>query len=112
MMISQRVTLIDQERQVVATAQVAEADGVFAGRIDFSPMPVLLQRLFKEYEEIVNTHTFSLLDEMEEQIETLHLRGVFEDGSEAALTDVQIYPSIKKVSFHVVKGIVSRPGST
>jgi hypothetical protein len=103
---------MDQARQVVATAQVVEQDGVFAGRIDLSPMPVLLQRLFQDYEEIVNTHTFSLLDEIEEQIETLHLKGVFADGSEAALTDVQIYPSIKKVSFHVVKGIVSRPDST
>ena len=107
-MISQRVTLIDQERQLVATAQVAEQDGVFAGRIDLSPMPVRLQRLFKEYEEIVTTHMFSLLDEIEEEIETLHLKGVFEDGYEAALTDVQIYPSIKKVSFQVVKGAVSR----
>ena len=112
MMISQRVTLIDQTQQVVATAQVAEQDGVFAGRIDLSPMPVLLQRLFKEYEEMVNTHLFSLLDEIEEQIETLHLKGVFEDGYEAVLTDVQIYPSIKKISFHVDKGVVSHPGST
>jgi len=111
-MISQHVTLIDQEQQVVATAQVAEQDGAFIGRIDLSRMPVLLQRLFEEYEEIVTTHMFSLLDVIEEQIETLHLKGVFEDGHEATLTDVQIYPRTKKVSFQVVKGVVSRPGST
>jgi len=111
-MISQRVTLIDQGRQVVATAQVAEQDGAFAGRIDLGPMPVPLQRLFEEYEEIVNTHMFSLLDESEAKIEALHLKGVFEDGHEAALTDVQIYPSTKKVSFQVVKGVVSPPDST
>jgi hypothetical protein len=74
-------------------------------------MPVLLQRLFEEYEEIVNTHMFSCLDAIEEQIERLHLTVVFEDGHEAALTDVQIYPSTKKVSFQVVKD-VSRTGST
>jgi hypothetical protein len=39
---------------------------------------------------------------MEDQIATLHLRGVFEDGHEVALTDVQIYPSTKTVSFQVV----------
>jgi len=67
-------------------------------------MPVPLQRLFAEYEEIVSTHMFSLLDELEEKIETLHLKGIFEDGHEAVLTDVQIYPSTKKVSFQVVQG--------
>ena len=108
-MISQRVTLIDQGRQVVATAQVAEQDGTFAGRINLSSMPVSLRRLFEEYEEIVNTHTFSLLDEIEEKIETLHLKAVFEDGHEAALADVQIYPSTHKVSFQVLKRVVFSP---
>jgi Uncharacterised MFS-type transporter YbfB len=35
----------------------------------------------------------------EEKIENLHLNGVFEDGYEVALADVQIYPSTNKVSF-------------
>ena len=110
-MMSQRVTLIDKGQQVVATAQVVEQDGTFIGRIDLRLMPLPLQRLFEEYEEIVKTHMFSLLDAIEAQIETLHLKGVFEDGHEATLTDMQIYPSTKKVSFQVVKGVVSRPGS-
>jgi hypothetical protein len=110
-MISQRVTLIDQGQQVVATAQVAEQDGTFRGQIDLHLMPLPLQRLFEEYEEIVTTHMFSLLDAIEEQIEMLHLQGVFENGHEATLTNVQIYPSTKKVSFQVVKDVVSRPGS-
>jgi hypothetical protein len=110
-MISQRVTLIAQGQQVVGTAQVAEQDGTFIGRIDLRLTPMPLQRLFEEYEEIVKTHMFSLLDAIEEQIETFHLQGVFEDGHEATLTNVQIYPSTKKVSFQVVKGVVSRPGS-
>jgi len=110
-MISQCVTLIDPEGQVVATAQVAEQDGHFTGRIDLSRMPVPLQRLFAAYEEIVSTHMFSLLDEVEEHIATLHLKGRFEDGHEAMLTDIQIYPSTKKVSFQAVKGAVSHTGS-
>jgi uncharacterized protein (DUF488 family) len=80
-MISQGVTLIGQDRQVVATAQVGEQDGIFIGRIDLSPTPVTLRRLLEEYEEIVTTQTFSLLDEIEEKIEALHLKVVFEDGS-------------------------------
>ncbi len=110
MMISQHVTLIDQERKVVATAKVAEQDGTFTGRIDLSPMSATLQRLFEEYETIVNDQTFSLLDEIEERIGTLSLKVVFEDGHEAALTDVQIYPSTKNVSFKVVKEVVHHTG--
>jgi len=110
-MSSQRVTLIDQERQVVATAQVAEQDGHFIGRLDLSPMPVTLQRLFEEYEEIVHTQTFSLLDAIEEKIATLRLKVVFADGHAADLADVQIYPSTKKVSFKVVKGAAHRTSS-
>jgi hypothetical protein len=108
-MISQHVTLIDQGRQVVATAQVAEQDGTFVGRINLSSMPVPLRQLFEEYEEIVNTQTFSVLDEMEETIEALHLKVVFEDGHEALLVDVQIYPSTNKVSFQVLKRVVFSP---
>ena len=110
-MSSQCVTLLDPERQVVAIAQVAEQGGQFTGRIDLSPMPGPLQRLFAEYEEIVSARMFSLLDEVEEHIATLHLTGVFEDGHEAVLADVQIYPSTKKVSFQVVQGTVSHTGS-
>ena len=110
-MISQRVTLIDAGRQVVATAQMAEQGGHFVGQIDLGLMPVPLQQLFTEYEEIVSTHIFSLLDAIEEKIKTLHLKAMFEDGHEAVLTDVQIYPSTKKVSFQVVQGGVSHTRS-
>ena len=44
-MSSQCVTLIDHDRQVVATAHVAEQQGQFIGRIDCSTMPLPLQRL-------------------------------------------------------------------
>jgi hypothetical protein len=109
-MISQHVTIIDQDRNVVATAQVSEQDGYFAGLIDLSPMPTMLQRQFEEYEEIVHSQTFSLLDEIEEKIGTILLKIVFDDGREVDPEDLQIYPSTKKVSFKVVKGNVHRTG--
>src|SRR5439155_22871563 len=58
-MSSQCVTLINHERQVVATAHVAEQRGQFIGRVDCSLMPLPLQRLFTEYEELVSTQVFS-----------------------------------------------------
>ncbi|HEY5864193.1 MAG TPA: hypothetical protein VI542_01360 [Candidatus Tectomicrobia bacterium] len=108
---AQCVTLIDHERQIIATAHVTEQHGQFIGRIGCSPMPLPLQRLFTEYEEIVSTQIFSLLDAVEDQIATLHLMGVFENGHEAALAEVQIYPSTKTVSFQVVQDPVSPPAA-
>lgn len=102
-MSSQRVTIIDQSRQVVATAKVSEQDGCFAGRIDLSSMPATLQLQFQEYEEMVNQQMFSFLDDLEEKIETLFLKAVFADGNVEQLTDVQIYPSPKSVSFKVIR---------
>lgn len=102
MMSSQRVTIIDQSRQVVATVQVSEQDGCLAGQIDLGSMPATLQHQFEEYEEMVNQQMFSFLDDLEEKIERLFLNTVFADGNVAQLTDVQIYPSAKNVSFKVV----------
>jgi len=111
-MSSQRVTIIDQSRQVVATAKVSEKDGYFAGRIDLSPMPETRRHQFEEYEEMVNHQMFSLLDEIEEKIGALLLKVVFADGNAVQLTDVQIYPSTKKISFKVVKEAVHHTGRT
>ena len=111
-MSSQRVTIIDQSRQVVATAEVSEQGGYFAGRVDLSFMPAALQHQFEEYEEVVNQQMFSFLDEIEDKIESLLLKVVFADGDVAQLADVQIYPSTKSVSFKVVKEAVRRAGRT
>lgn len=109
-MSSQRVTIIDQSRQVVATAKVSEQGGYYAGRVDLSLMPAALQHQFEEYEEVVNQQMFSLLDELEEKIGSLLLRVMFADGSVAQLADVQIYPSTKSVSFKVASEAVRRAG--
>ena len=100
-MSSQRVTIIDQSRQVVAKAEVSEQGGYFAGRVDLSLMPAALQHQFEEYEEVVNQQMFSFLNELEDKIEGLLLKVVFANGNVAQLADVQIYPSTKRVSFKV-----------
>lgn len=102
MMSSQRFTIIEQSRQVVATVQVSEQDDCLAGQIDLGSMPATLQHQFGEYEEMVNQQMFSFLDDLEEKIKRLFLKAVFVDGNVAQLTDVQIYPSTKSVSFKVV----------
>jgi hypothetical protein len=102
-MSTRTVKIIDQSRGVVATAQVTERGERFAGLIDLSPMPARLRETFEEYEEIVNGQMFSLLDEIEAQIGTVPLQVVFEGGGEAAVEELQIYPSTGRVSFKIAK---------
>ncbi|HTE18381.1 MAG TPA: hypothetical protein VK689_08370 [Armatimonadota bacterium] len=112
MMQTLTVQLIDSYRIVVATAQVAERGECLAGLINLGPMPAALRHKFAEYEEIVDGQMFSLLDDIEEQINAVPLTAVFGDGSEAPVEDLQIYPSTGRVSFRLAKErveIKSRP---
>ncbi len=109
-MSAKTVRFVDQHRQVVATAQVDQKGERFTGSIDLSSMPAPLREKFEEYEEIVNGQMFSLLDEIEEQIGSVPLRAVFEGGDEAAIEDLQIYPSTRRVTFKVVR--VGTPAAT
>ena len=57
--------IIDPNRNMVATGQVAEKEGRFSGRVDLALMPASLRQLFEEFEVSVNEQVFSLLDEAE-----------------------------------------------
>ena len=100
-MTSRTVQFISYDRVPVATARVTDTAGFFSGSVDLSRMPSGLLQKFEEYEEIVGGQMFSLLDEIEEQINKLSLKVAFDEGWEAPLEDLQIYPSTKRVSFKV-----------
>jgi hypothetical protein len=104
------VRIIEPGNNVLATAQVAEKDGGFAGSIDLRTMPVDLLRRFEAYEEIVNGQMFSLLDETEEEIRALALIVVFDEGREFPVEDLQIYPSVGRVSFKLAPRTTRRNG--
>jgi hypothetical protein len=106
-MSSQSVKLIDRDKKVVATAQVAEQIGQFTRMADLSLMPVDLRRKFEEHEEIVEGQIFSLLDEVEESISCIGIKAVL-DGIEVSIEDLQIYPSTNRVSFKVGKRAVDQ----
>jgi hypothetical protein len=95
----QVIQLIDPNRNVVATGQVAEKQGLFAGEVNLASMPPRLRRLFEEFEEMVSSQVFSVLDEMEDKISSAGLQIVFPDGQEAGVRDLQIYPSTGEISF-------------
>jgi hypothetical protein len=97
------VQFLGPERKVIATAKVVEEAGHFAGRIDLSTTPRTTRQLFEEFEEVVNGQVFSLLDEIEERIAAAAPVAVFDDGREAVIQDLQVYPSSGRVSFKLGK---------
>jgi len=102
-MSSTRVIIVDAGGQPIASAQVTEQGAGFVGSVDLHLMPLTLRQQFDEYEEIVTHQLFSLLDDIEARIEAQSLTALFDDDTEAPLTDVQIYPSTKSVSFALLR---------
>lgn len=93
------VKIIGSHSDVFAIAQVSQRGDVFSGTIDLSSMPMAIRQTFQEFEEIVNGQMFSLLDEVQDRIENLLLRVRFDEGTDVALADLQVYPSTRRVSF-------------
>lgn len=100
-MTTQKINFVDSCGCVLATAQVTARDGLFSGLADLSNMPGSLRRKFEEYEEIVLGQMFGSLDSIEDQIQDLSIKVVFENDAEAAVEDLQLYPSSGRVSFKV-----------
>lgn len=99
---AQTIKLLGPSGDVLATGEVIPEGDHFAGSIDLSPMPVSMLQTFQEFEELVNGQVFSLLDEMDQRINDLALKVVFEDGVEAFVEDLQIYPCTGLASFKVM----------
>ncbi|HEV3385852.1 MAG TPA: hypothetical protein VG097_13630 [Gemmata sp.] len=91
--------LIDQSAARLADLDVSLVGDHFEGTISLEATPPQLKRLFREYEEIVEGQTFSLLDEIEQKLNALQVRTVFDDGSVVNVCDLQIFPSTNSVSF-------------
>ena len=82
-------------------AQVADEGGYFGGTTDLRSTPAHLRALFEEFEEIVNGQMFVFMDEIQEKIGSLPIIVVFEDGFEANVKDMQVFPSESNVSFRL-----------
>ena len=104
-MTNRSVTIIDRGRDVVAMADVELIGGHYSGRVDLNRMSPTLRRLFEEYEDVVNGQVFSLLDQVEDQIAALSLSAVFDEGCEASVEDLQIFPEEGTISFRVAEPI-------
>ena len=99
---SRTIQLLGSSRNVLATGQVVWEDDRYTGQLDLRSMPLPLRRNFEEFEELVNGQIFSLLDDIEQRIDDLAIKVVFDDGREALVEDLQIYPSTGLASFKVI----------
>ena len=61
-----------------------------------------MRALFDEFEEAVNDQIFSFADEIQAKIDSYGIRARFDDGLEAEVKDVQVFPSTGDVSFKLV----------
>ena len=94
------VYLIDSRSSIkVAALDVRLVGDHFEGTISLDVMPPQLTRLFEEFEEIVEGQMFSLLDDIERKIGEAPLRILFDNGGEAEIADLQVFPSTGAVSF-------------
>jgi hypothetical protein len=98
-MSTRSVQLVDQSRNVLATAQVANEGEYYGGTIDLRSAPSSLHALFNKFEEIVNGQEFVFLDAVQEEIGALRIKAIFDDGSEMDIKDLQVFPSMGDVSF-------------
>ena len=91
--------LQDQAANRVAAVTVAPVGDRYEGTILLGSTPPDLRQLFEEYEELVEGQVLSRLDDVEGRIAALGLRIVFDEGTEAGVDDLQVYPSTGSVSF-------------
>lgn len=98
-MTSRPISLIDRSHARVAALDVRGVGDSYEGTIDLAGTSPRLRALFERFEEVVEGQMFSLLDAVEEEIGQLPLKVEFEDGTEALVEDLQVYPSTRAVSF-------------
>lgn len=106
-MTSRPIYLLDQAKRRVATLNVNYTGTHYEGTISLDHTPPELRQLFKEYEEIVEGQMFSLLDAIEEKINIVSLKVAFENGTEASVEDLQVFPSTGEVCFKTLQPVKS-----
>jgi len=101
-MITRSIKLFDSQGKCVATATVKDEGSHFGGTIDLHAAPANLRALFDEFEESVNDQMFAYVDEIQSKIKAIGVRVQFEDGFEANINDLQVFPTTGDISFKLV----------
>jgi hypothetical protein len=97
-MSAMRIQLVDALGRLIGVASVADEGREYGGTIHLSAAPAEVRELFALFEELVNGQEFSCADEVEAKIDALGIRAILEDGSEAGVSDLQVYPESGQLS--------------
>lgn len=74
-MINKLFKLSDKTNKVIGIVGINEIqNNVYIGKIRFTNFPKQLRELFSQYEKLINLQVFSLVDELEENIDKWELR--------------------------------------
>ena len=97
-----QIQLLDASDVVLATSSVESRGDQYSGSIDLRAMPPRIREIFERYENIVNDQSLSLLDQIEDEINDLHLAARL--GADTfKIKDVQIFPEAGTVFFKTVR---------
>ena len=98
-MLMHKVRFFDSTGKCWATASVTDEGSHYGGTIELNNAPASLRALFDEFEECVNGQMFSFLDDIEAKITAHRIRVQLDDGFEAAIDDLQVFPTTGDISF-------------
>jgi len=107
---SRPVALVDPLDKRIAELNVQDCGSRYQGTLSLGAARPEVRDLFSQFEEIVEGQMFSFIDEIEDQIDHLDLRVLFEDGSRKCVEDLQVYPSTNAVSFKIRQPLVHSAG--
>jgi hypothetical protein len=93
------IYLFDQDNRRVAVLSVSFTGTHYEGTISLDRTPPEFRKLFGEFEEVVEGQMFGLLDAIEEKIGVIPFKVSFDNGTEAYVEDLQVFPSTGAVSF-------------
>lgn len=105
---TQTVRLIDGSGNVLAVAHVVNEGGHYGGTIDLNDTAADVRALFEKFDEIVNGQQFSLLQGIQDKINSLSVKAVLDNGDEACVNDLQVFPSTGDVSFRLAEALAPR----
>jgi hypothetical protein len=104
-MLTKVVEIVDSMQNVVAIAEVEDLGEYYAGSVNLDRMPKYLLSKFEEYEDLVNQQIFSLLDNIEEEIQLDSFTVIFDDDKKFDVDNLQIVPSSSWISFKVLNPV-------
>ena len=99
---TRNIKLLDSTGKCWAIATVTDEGSHFGGTVDLHEAPAKLRVLFNEFDECVNGQMFSFLDDIEAKIAAHGIRVQLDDGFEAAIDNLQVFPSTGDISFKLV----------